>query len=83
MEVPFPPSPSLTFERNKFFIFGSNLNQNIFTCLPLINNIIIWKERKEKFERNNVLDLVWDNHCDARSHIPKKIRDPMSKALPS
>jgi len=24
---------------------------------------------KETFEKDNVLDLVWDNHCDARSRI--------------
>ena len=27
------------------------------------------RERKEKYESYNVLNLVWNNHCDARSHI--------------
>ena len=43
--------------------------------------------REEKFESDTVLDLVWDKHCDARSHIKsyqipyKKLKkfDPISK----
>ena len=27
------------------------------------------KKKKKKIENYNVLDLVWDNYCDARSHI--------------
>ena len=27
------------------------------------------KREKKKFESYNVLDLVWDNHYDERSHI--------------
>ena len=88
MEVPF--FLSKLFISIKLFIFGvfffSNLNRNIFTCLPLVNNITyntIWKERKDKFESDNVFNLVWDNHCDARSHIKSfsklKNFDPISK----
>ena len=29
----------------------------------------ILKERKDKFECDNILDLVWDYHCYARSII--------------
>ena len=70
MEVLFSPPP--TFEKVKLFIFGaisSKLNRNIFIFLPLINKIPIWKERKEQFESDNVLDLVWGNYYDERSHI--------------
>ena len=27
------------------------------------------KREKKKIESDNALDLVWDNHYDARSHI--------------
>ena len=41
------------------------------------------KERKENFESDNVLDLIWDNHYDERSHIKSfsklKKFDPVSK----
>ena len=33
------------------------------------SKITIWKERKEKFEGDDVLDLAWENHCNVRSHI--------------
>ena len=36
---------------------------------PFITLPTIWKERKEKFEIDTVLDQVWGNLCDARSHI--------------
>ena len=61
----------------------SNWNRHFFICLPLINKITIWKERKGEYEIDNVLDLLWDNHCDARSHIKRYEWDSMSKALPS
>ena len=40
----------------------------VIYCI-VINQITICTERKEKIEKDNVFDLVWDNHCDARSHI--------------
>ena len=39
------------------------------------------KKRKEKFESDNVFDLVWDNHCDVRFYI--KSDEITSKALTS
>ena len=71
----FRPSKKSNF--SSLVWFWSNLNWNIFICLPLINKITIWKERKGKFESDNVLDLVWNNHCDARSHT--KIYSPWAK----
>ena len=74
IEVPFsslpPHNPDLWKLNSSFLVhFWSILNSNIFICLPLINKITIWKERKEKFVSDNVLDLVWDNHYDERSLI--------------
>ena len=42
----------------------------IFICLTLIKKITYnMKREKKKFESDNVLDLVRDNHYDERSHI--------------
>ena len=66
MELPFlllnpPPRPS---KKSIYTYFYSSY-------LPLINKITISEERKEKCKGDNVLDLVWDNHCDANSHIKR------------
>ena len=79
MDVPFfpSPSPSLPVLRKikilHFLVrFSSNFNRNIFICFPLIDKITIWKERKEKFESDNVVDLVSMGHslwCETPCHI--------------
>ena len=44
--------------------------------------MIAYNMKREKFESYNVLDLVWDNHCDAGSHLKSfrnlKKLDPIS-----
>ena len=68
-----PPHPRPLKMSNSSFLllFWSNLSHNIFMHSPLMKKIIIWKERKWKFESDNVLDLVRDNHCHTRSYFKR------------